>query len=135
MEITIKLTADGELLKALQSISSGIMAICQRTAKERECIELHKEHETPDREDKAAGKQADSRGTDVKANAVTAEANTAGSSKIEIVEVRKALKELADAKGKEVSMGVLEGFGVKKLTELSPENYGKAMELVKGLMM
>ena len=59
----------------------------------------------------------------------------AGGSKIEIVEVRKALKELADAKGKEVSMGVLEEFGVKKLTELSPENYGKAMELVKGLMM
>lgn len=135
MEITIKLTADGELLKALQSISSGITAICQRTPKERECGEAPKRHETPVKEDKAESKRVDSRGTDVKANAVTAETNTAGSSKIEIVEVRKALKELADAKGKEVSMCVLEEFGVKKLTELSPENYGKAMELVKGLMM
>lgn len=46
-------------------------------------------------------------------------------------EVRVALKDLAGAKGKEAAKGVLTALGVKSVSNLQPEQFAEAMQLIK----
>lgn len=46
-------------------------------------------------------------------------------------DVRAALKDLADTKGKEAAKGVLTALGVKSVSNLQPEQFAEAMQLVK----
>lgn len=61
----------------------------------------------------------------------TSKAPAAEEPKFTLEEVRKALGDLAKAKGKEIAKGVLTAFGVSKVTDLEKSQYNEAMKAIK----
>lgn len=49
-----------------------------------------------------------------------------------VEQVREALGNLSQAKGKAIARGILQQLGVRSVSDLEPEQFGQAMQLIEG---
>jgi len=128
MNITINIQAP-ELAHALETLAIAIGCTVDKIGVGQAIQDAVKQHPVNDKSWVAEAEKAPIvQTTDEETSQETVETEEP---KFTLEEVRKALGDLAKAKGKDIAKGILTQFNVSKVTDLDKTQYNDAMKAIK----